>query len=329
MSGIIKKMLALALISISLNGCKHYAVFPEMEKNEGVLISDQQNIKYDDSTPIIGAQEIKKAERKVTPKAETLKHEKIKLKEPEPQKPAHEVMPEKEKTDIKKGITDPAQITSQTDKKQKITKDLSKPDSQVEDIPSNDTIYVVPDKTTPSVITDMDLTEMDAESSKGKSKSKSKATEVSKSAGIGAKPKSSTSTKQETKKASTPAKTEEPSVYYLAETIYFNNGGSAVDSKYFSSLRKIVKEAKSHNGKIIVQGFASSRTRNTDMITHKMANLKVSIARAENVANQLAQYGMPRSKIITEGLSDSRPAYQEVMPEGERLNRRAEIYISY
>lgn len=319
MSGIIKKVSALALMAVFLNGCKHYAAFPEMEENEGVLISDQQNVKYDDSTPIIGAQEINKVDHKVTKRAETPKPEKVKIKVPEPQKPVHKITSEKEKTEIKTEETEAAQTISPADEEPKTAKDLSKPDPQVEDIPSNDTIYVVPDKTTPNVITDMDLTEMDAESNKGKSKK----TEVKKQ------PESSVPTKQETKKASTSDKAQEPSVYYLAETVYFNNGGSAVDSKYFSSLRKVVKEAKSHKGKIIVQGFASSRTRNTDMMTHKMANLKVSIARAENVANQLARYGMPRSKIITEGLSDSRPAYQEVMPEGERLNRRAEIYISY
>ena len=90
-----------------------------------------------------------------------------------------------------------------------------------------------------------------------------------------------------------------------------------------------MREAKAHNGRIIVQGFASSRTRNTDIVSHKMANLKVSVARAENVAGLLVKYGMPRSRVITEGLSDSRPVYQEVMPEGERLNRRAEIYLTY
>ena len=60
-----------------------------------------------------------------------------------------------------------------------------------------------------------------------------------------------------------------------------------------------------------------------------MANFRVSAARAENVANALRRAGMPASKIKVEALSDSNPAYLEVMPEGERLNRRAEIYISY
>ena len=46
-------------------------------------------------------------------------------------------------------------------------------------------------------------------------------------------------------------------------------------------------------------------------------------------AQALRKAGIPSSKIVVEALSDSAPAYLEVMPEGERLNRRAEVYISY
>lgn len=193
--------------------------------------------------------------------------------------------------------------------------DLSKPDPVVADVET--VSYVVPSKRTPVVIDDMDLINMDSTDSKSEN----------------IQPKTKTVTvlpvKKEQKTVKKVQKATAPSIYYLAETILFNNGDSAVDSSYNNSLRKIVKEAKTQNAKIIVQGFASSRTKNTDIISHKMANLKVSVARAESVAKVLQKYGMPKSQIITEGLSDSRPRYKEVMPEGERLNRRAEIYISY
>lgn len=120
-----------------------------------------------------------------------------------------------------------------------------------------------------------------------------------------------------------------PSVTYLAGTIYFNNGSAAVDASYNRQLREIVRLAKANKATLNVFGYASSRTRNTDIVSHKMANFKVSAARAENVANALRRAGMPASRIRVEALSDSNPAYLEVMPEGERLNRRAEIYISY
>lgn len=120
-----------------------------------------------------------------------------------------------------------------------------------------------------------------------------------------------------------------PSVTYRLETIYFENGSAVVDSSYNAKLREIVKEAKAKDATLRVLGYASSRTRNTDIVSHKLANFKVSTDRAQNVAAALKKAGMPADKISIEALSDTAPAYLEVMPEGERLNRRAEIYISY
>ena len=96
-----------------------------------------------------------------------------------------------------------------------------------------------------------------------------------------------------------------------------------------SRIREIVKVAKENNAQIRVLGHASSRTRNTDIATHKLTNFKVSQDRAEAVAKALRRAGLPSSQISVEALSDTAPAYLEVMPEGERLNRRAEVYISY
>ena len=62
---------------------------------------------------------------------------------------------------------------------------------------------------------------------------------------------------------------------------------------------------------------------------HKLANFKVSADRATNTAKALRRFGVDANNITTQALSDSMPMYQEVMPEGERLNRRAEIYLAY
>ncbi len=127
----------------------------------------------------------------------------------------------------------------------------------------------------------------------------------------------------------TPDADNGPSVTYRLETIYFANGSSSVDSSYNDKIRAAVRQAKANNAKIKVVGHASSRTRNTDIVSHKLANLKVSMERAQSVAAALRRAGMKASDISVEALSDSAPAYLEVMPEGERLNRRAEIFISY
>ena len=96
-----------------------------------------------------------------------------------------------------------------------------------------------------------------------------------------------------------------------------------------SKLRSLAKDAKKHNAKVEVFGFASSRTRNTDPVSHKLANFEVSAKRAENVAAALRRLGVDKRRIEVQALSDSMPMYKEVMPEGERLNRRAEIYLTY
>lgn len=121
----------------------------------------------------------------------------------------------------------------------------------------------------------------------------------------------------------------EPTINYLAATIYFENGGAVVDASYNKVLRDVAKIVKDNNAKVIVYGFASSRTRDTDPTSHKLANFKVSADRAANTAKALRRFGVDSDKITTQALSDSMPMYQEVMPEGERLNRRAEIYLAY
>ncbi len=120
-----------------------------------------------------------------------------------------------------------------------------------------------------------------------------------------------------------------PSVSYRLDTFYFNNGSAVLDSSYNAQIRKIAQEVKQRNASVTVYGYASSRTRNTDAVSHKLANFKISSERAENVAAALRRAGIPANRISVEALSDTVPAYQEVMPEGERLNRRAEVYISY
>lgn len=274
-SKIINTTAIISVLSLMVSGCySSRAAFPEMSEQKNTLVSDEENVAYDDAAPS-------------KPKA-------VKTNETVAAAP---VIP--------------------------VEKDLSKPEVSV---PDDDiaNVRIEPRKTTPVVIEDMDLIGMDAEDDDLFS-SPVAAQQV-------IKPVSE-------KKVLLPVKKEQkivnasqpfvPSVTYLAETVYFNNGSSAVDSSYNAKLRRVVKEAKKNNAHIVVQGFASSRTRNTDIITHKMANLKVSAARAEKVAAVLRKYGQPKNKIIVEGLSDSRPAYLEVMPEGERLNRRAEVYISY
>lgn len=110
-------------------------------------------------------------------------------------------------------------------------------------------------------------------------------------------------------------------------TILFANNSDHISDKYNSILNSVVAMQRQKGGKIKVVGHASSRTRNTDPMRHRIANFRISVARAKAVAERLVKMGAPAGKIEVAGVADSQPIYQEIMPMGEAGNRRAEIFL--
>ena len=66
----------------------------------------------------------------------------------------------------------------------------------------------------------------------------------------------------------------------------------------------------------------------TDNVGTAAANEKVSIARAESVANSLTKCGIAPSRIKSAGMSYNDPVASNDTAEGRAQNRRVEIYIS-
>jgi flagellar motor protein MotB len=110
-------------------------------------------------------------------------------------------------------------------------------------------------------------------------------------------------------------------------TIMFKNGSSKLSAGDRSILANVRKLQKERGGRLRVIGHASSRTRNTDPVRHKMINYSVSTARADAVAHELLKQGLDKSALQVDAVSDSAPVYFEFMPSGEAGNRRAEIYL--
>ena len=109
--------------------------------------------------------------------------------------------------------------------------------------------------------------------------------------------------------------------------IYFGHAGAALRPADKDVIRKAAGMQKRHGGTIRIIGHASSRTATMDMIQHRIANLDISMKRAENVADSLTRYGVSRDSIRVEARSDRDPVYHEFMPTGEAGNRRAEIFL--
>jgi len=116
---------------------------------------------------------------------------------------------------------------------------------------------------------------------------------------------------------------------FQVATIQFGNGSAKLTAEDIRILKEVVNIHRQQGGVIRVVGHASSRTRNMSVDAHEMVNAKMSVGRADRVARQLLNLGMPGERLFVGGVSDAQPLYQEVMPSGEAGNRRTEIFVDY
>jgi len=110
-------------------------------------------------------------------------------------------------------------------------------------------------------------------------------------------------------------------------TIHFNNGSAALSRRDRQIIANALQLKKERGGRIHIVGHASSRTRLTDPVRHKMVNFKVSVDRADAIARELMRLGVKKEELVVDAISDANPVYYEFMPTGEAGNRRAEIYL--
>ena len=119
-------------------------------------------------------------------------------------------------------------------------------------------------------------------------------------------------------------------IQYRVATINFSSGSSSVNNTGLKKIKKIAKIARERNAKIKVIGHASERTKDMPIAKHKLVNFIISDKRANSVAEIfIKKYKFPSEKIITQGLSDSRPLFKEIMPAGTVANQRTEIFLIY
>ena len=122
----------------------------------------------------------------------------------------------------------------------------------------------------------------------------------------------------------------EEQIQYRVATINFSSGSSSVNNAGLKKIKKIAKIAKERNAKIKVIGHASERTKDMPIAEHKLVNFIISDKRANSVAEIfIKKYNFPSDKLITQGVSDSKPLFKEIMPAGTTANQRTEIFLIY
>ena len=118
-------------------------------------------------------------------------------------------------------------------------------------------------------------------------------------------------------------------IQFKIATIIFISVSSVVSPKVKRKIMKVLELAKKNNATVKIVGHASTRTKDMDIISHKLVNFKISDQRAQSVASLFVQNKFPLEKLITEAVSDSKPLFHEVMPAGTNANQRTEIFLIY
>lgn len=110
-------------------------------------------------------------------------------------------------------------------------------------------------------------------------------------------------------------------------TIHFAHSSSKLDDRDRSVIAAVASAQRQNDAEVIVVGHASGRTQQLDKAEHELANFRISLARANRVAEQLISMGVASDKVRVEAVANGKPRFSEAMPTGEAGNRRAEIYF--
>lgn len=109
--------------------------------------------------------------------------------------------------------------------------------------------------------------------------------------------------------------------------VSFAHGSTGLNAEDRQKIAAAAASAAAYNGIVRVVGHASSRTGDLGVGDHLLANFRVSMKRANAVANELIRAGVDPSRVVVEAKGDAVPVYYESMPAGEAGNRRTEIFI--
>ena len=110
-------------------------------------------------------------------------------------------------------------------------------------------------------------------------------------------------------------------------SVLFETGSKSLSRKARKDIRKAADLFKQRGGSIYVVGHASSLTRNMAWRRHHFVNLQLSHDRAHTVAGELRRQGVEATAIRVSAISNSQPAFSEVVPAEAAGNRRVEILI--
>ena len=118
-------------------------------------------------------------------------------------------------------------------------------------------------------------------------------------------------------------------VSYRAAVIYFDQDSSSLSAEDAAAIREVARFHRQTGGRVRVVGHAAGDAAVTSGQRLRDATLRVSTARAEAVARQLVQFGVPQRSVAVRGAGEGEPMVRDGTADAVTRNRRAEIYIDY
>ena len=112
-------------------------------------------------------------------------------------------------------------------------------------------------------------------------------------------------------------------------TIYFGDGSAQLSTQDRSILQAVTDVFGQMGGRVRVIGHSSMGVRTFNSAQREAVNFKISLKRANAVANELIRQGIPPEKLEVVAEGDRAPVYAETSRTGAAHNRRTEIFIDY
>lgn len=108
-----------------------------------------------------------------------------------------------------------------------------------------------------------------------------------------------------------------------AKSIYYMSGKDIIQKVSYPKLDVVVKVLKADTAlQISIEGH-------TDNKGNAVANLKLSVKRAQAVRNYLIKKGIGANRIAAQGFGDAKPIASNATPAGRAKNRRVELHLNY
>ena len=112
-------------------------------------------------------------------------------------------------------------------------------------------------------------------------------------------------------------------------TIYFGDGSASLSREEVSIIAAVRQAFGQTGGKIRVVGHSSMSANTLSASRREEVNFRMSLRRANAVADELIRHGVPRESVEVIAEGDRAPAYEESSRTGAAYNRRTEIFIDY